>query len=33
LLTAAAGSVVAPGPAFSQGKTIRVGVLADMNGP
>jgi branched-chain amino acid transport system substrate-binding protein len=33
LLAAAAGSVVAPGTVFSQDKTIRVGVLADMNGP
>jgi branched-chain amino acid transport system substrate-binding protein len=33
LMTAAAGSVVAPGTVFSQDKTIRVGVLADMNGP
>ncbi len=33
LLTAAAGMIVAPGIVFSQDKTIRVGVLADMNGP
>jgi branched-chain amino acid transport system substrate-binding protein len=34
LLATAAGSAVAPGRVFSQDKqTIRVGVLADMNGP